>query len=327
MTRLAIWNADSLLGREIKDALAGRRDLWTDLRLLSEASEGALVTDIGGEAALIQPAKPENLKDLDLLFYCAEPNRDGEIPEVVPRELPTVLVASEPRSFSAPPIVAGVNSHPKAIQEAGGVVASAHPAIVGLAHLLHPLLGLGLEACTATVVLPSSSRGQEGIDALLDQTRSILAFQPQEENEIFHFQLAFNLVPDALAGDLLARQLGEVLEADLELAVQSSLGGIFHGVTLSAHVRLGEGTTASTLQSVLEATPLLEPATRPESLGPISAAGSSSIRLAPVAVSTAADSFWLRAVMDNLTVGGALNAIGVAEAVLAATSDDGGYTM
>lgn len=320
MTRLAIWNAESLLGREIKETLAGRRDLWDDLRLLSDAAEdAALVTEIAEEAALVQPATSENLEDVDLLFYCPASADEGALPDAIPESLPTVVVAGDAPVAGPPPAVAGVNA-PEA-----RLVTSAHAPLVGLAHLLHPLLPLGLEACAASVVLPSSIRGQEGIDSLLNQTRAILAFQPPPEDDLFGHQLAFNLVPDAFDGSALAAPLAQILGADAELAIQTWLGGVFHGLTIGAHVRLGPEVDEERVREALAASAAIEFSDEPGTLGPVSVAASAKLVLGPVETSTAPHSYWLRAVMDNLTLGGALNAIGVAEAILG--SDRAGYTM
>ena len=328
MTRLAIWNPESLLGRELKDTLAQRRDLWDDLRLLSEASEeGAIVTDIADEAALVLPATAENLEDVDLLFYCAGSAETGQVPDLVPETVATVVVTGDAPVQGLPAAVAGVNAPDTRI------VSSAHSTLVGLAHLLHPLLPLGLEACTASVVLPSSTRGQEGIDSLLNQTRAILAFQSPPEEDIFNFQLAFNLVPSALQSDQLAGSLAAILGTDAgtgtEIAIQSSLGSVFHGLAMGAHVRLSAEANEEQVREALLASPALEFADVPETLGPVTVAASPTIQLAPIESSTVPNCYWLRAVMDNLTLGGALNAVGVAEAMLDSrpAGSSAGYTM
>lgn len=201
------------------------------------------------------------------------------------------------------------------------------PAAVALAHLLGPLLGLGLESCAASIVLPSSTKGQEGIDDLLAETRAILAFHPREEKSIFGHQLAFNLLPSPMPGGSIAQTVQEVLGNDQpQVTVQTSLGSVFHSLLIGAHVQLAASTDEISVREALENSPAIEFAESPETLGPIDAAGSNSLHVGTIEASAAPGSFWLRAVMDNLTMGGALNAIGIAEAVLGA-GGDGGYTM
>jgi aspartate-semialdehyde dehydrogenase len=55
---------------------------------------------------------------------------------------------------------------------------------------------------------------------------------------------------------------------------------------------------------------------KPRLLGPIDAAASDKVLFGTVRKDEAAGGLWLWAVMDNLTRGGALNAIEIAEALL-----------
>ena len=95
------------------------------------------------------------------------------------------------------------------------------------------------------------------------------------------------------------------------------------------------------MREALEASSIIEFGEHPETLSPVDAAGSSSLHLGVIepsgppsgspsgSSSGEPGSFWLRAVMDNLTTGGALNAIGIAEAVIlsARAASGDGYTM
>ncbi|MCP4203633.1 MAG: hypothetical protein GY769_17065 [bacterium] len=320
---MAIWGTESLLGRELKDTLAQRRDLWDDLRLLGRDPDSSTVSEIAGEAVLIQPGTEENLSDVDILYVCGEPGEPMDIPAGLPEHATTIILAGDEPIDGFPAVVAGVNSDVLARAGQAATLLSAHPAAVALAQLLKPLADLGLESCTASVLLPSSTKGQEGIDELLAQTRSILAFQPRPE-ELFGCQLAFNIAPSSFPGGKIAETVREVLGDDkIRVAVQASIGGVFHSLLVGAHVRLAAPADEAAVRQALEASPSLEFAERPETLGPVDAAGSSSLHLGAIEASTAPNSFWLRAVMDNLTAGGALNAIRIAEAVL----ESDGYTM
>lgn len=328
MTRLAIWRAESLLGRELKDTLATRRDLWDDLRLLGpEGSDTSTVSEIDGEAALILPGTEDNLGDIDLLFLCTESGEDIEIPKGVSAETVTIVVSENEPPHGYPSVVAGLTG---ADAESGGgspVLVSAHPGAVALAHMLEPLIELGLTSCTASLILPSSVQGQVGIDGLLNQTRSILAFQPLPEDAPFDFQLAFNVVHSPDTGRRIAKTVQDVLgRKDLSVAAQASLGGVFHALTVDAHVRLSPEVQVEALRAALEESKIIEVVGRPDALGPIDAAGSILLKMGQIEEAGSDGEFWLRAVMDNLTAGGALNAIGIAEAVLALRPADR-YTM
>ena len=74
--------------------------------------------------------------------------------------------------------------------------------------------------------------------------------------------------------------------------------------------------TRRTPTPVFAAHPLLEQADKPRHLGPVDAAASDKVLLGAVRKDEATGGFWLWAAMDNLTRGGALNAIEIAEAVV-----------
>lgn len=319
MTRLAIWRPESLIGQELKDVLTTRRHLWDDLRLLGPETDSGRVSEIADEATLVHRATKDNLSDVDLLFYCPEPRDPINVPDGLAKRATAIVVAGDEPTEGIPAIVAGVNSRTVAGIERPATLLSAHPAAVALAHLLEPLFELGLESCVASALLPSSTKGQEGIDELLGETRAILAFQPRSEESVFAHQLAFNVAPSPFPGRRIAETVQEVFgRPQVRIAVQASVGGVFHSLLLGAHVQLSGPTEETAVREALAASPIIQFAERPETLGPVDAAGSSSLHLGTIEPSTAPGSFWVRAVMDNLTTGGALNAIGIAEAILQA---------
>lgn len=312
MTRFAILNPESLQGREIKDGLARRPDLYDDLRLLtSELEEGGVVTQVGDEAAFVLPATRENTADVDVLFACTE-NEVLEPLEGLPAEATTILVPGGAGVESEPVFVAGINDGVLR----GMTVASAHPVVVALAHLLHPLVDLGLKGATTTAILPSSIFGQGGIDELLNQTRALLAFQTEPEQEHLEGQLAFNLVPGSASGSQLAANLAAVLGREPgDFEVQTLLGGVFHGLALSVHVRLDPKVDADSLVSALSESSWIDSGRDSQHLGPIDAAGKNDLLLGKIGPGAVPGSFWLWAVLDNLIAGAARNAIGLAEAL------------
>jgi aspartate-semialdehyde dehydrogenase len=131
-------------------------------------------------------------------------------------------------------------------------------------------------------------------------------------------QLAFNLMPAEVSGSTLAESLAEVLGGSARVAVRSLQGGIFHGVSASLWVELGSGLQAAEVREAITAGAFVESAEAPQDLGPVAAATTDQILLGEVEKDPSHDGgFWIWAVMDNLTRGGALNAVGVAEELLA----------
>jgi aspartate-semialdehyde dehydrogenase len=188
--------------------------------------------------------------------------------------------------------------------------------VVLLAHLLHPLRGLSPEAVTATVLQPASMHGNAGLEELFEQTRQIVAMTGQRSNPVFGAQLSFNLLPttaDALPlAETLSQVLGGVPGGVGPVALQVVQGSVFHSVTASLYVRFGGNASVQGLRKALAAHPYLEIADRPKHLGPIDAAASGKVIFGTIRKDPAGG-FWIWAVMDNLTRGGALNAIEIIE--------------
>ncbi len=315
---LAIVEATTLLGKEVRDTLIGQPDLWREIRLLTtrESEVGAL-SEVAGAATFVQRADEDGLSGVDLVFCCGTDEEARKVLDVLPETATAVVVASDLKDYAAiagQPIVAGVNF---AKSQHGRVLLSPHPAVVLLAHLLHPLRGLGIEEAVATVILPASMHGDPGIDELFEQTRQIIAMTARRPSPIFGAQLAFNLLPTPASVVPLSTQLREVLAGDPPASLQLVQGGVFHSLAASVYVRFANPADAKSLRRTLGQQPHLELAKKPGHLGPIDAAAHEKILVGAVQEEPSTQGgFWLWAVMDNLTRGGALNAVEIAAEVL-----------
>jgi len=223
-----------------------------------------------------------------------------------------VVLSPDATPEDGQPVVAGVNTEDARL---GQVLVSPHPAVVLLAHLLQPLRNLQIESAVATVIQPASLYGTAGLEELFEQTRQIVAMTERRPTPIFGGQLAFNVLPTTADALPLADLLGKVVDGAPPVAIQVLQGGVFHSLAVSLCVRLGGAGGKATVQSVrkaLSASPYIEAAGRPKNLGPIDAAAQDKVIFGTVR-KDATGGFWLWATMDNLTRGGALNAIEIVE--------------
>ncbi|MDH3255926.1 MAG: hypothetical protein OEM62_13100, partial [Acidobacteriota bacterium] len=109
MTRVAIINSESLMGKELKLALSGRRDLWDEVRLLTAipAEVGTVTEGVVG-AAFVQELSDETAEGLDVVIVCPGPLPATESPGFGPATI-LYLCPSHPMT-GATSIVAGVNA-------------------------------------------------------------------------------------------------------------------------------------------------------------------------------------------------------------------------
>jgi aspartate-semialdehyde dehydrogenase len=311
MSKYAILHPTTLLGKELKETLE-RSSGWQEILLLStDDDEVGTLTEVGGAAAMVQRYDPDSLDELTAVFLCGPVASSRSILAELPPDVTAILLSPDATLDDGRPVVAGVN-----LQQAGagGALVSPHPAVVLLAHLLHPLADLQPQHAVATVLQPASMEGDPGIEELVEQTRNIFTMGGRKPSPVFGSQLAFNLMPTPLSAEPLSAQLGAVLGRTSPAALQVIQAGVFHSLSASVHLHFGVETTPQAIRQALAASPYLEVADDPKHLGPIDAAGSEKAIFGTVRKATDGG-FWLWAVMDNLTRGGALNAVEIAEAV------------
>ena len=318
MTVLAVVEPNGLIGTELRQELRRHRELWSEVRLLSADTdpEVATLSELDG-AALVQPLSAEQLEGVDLAFFCDLDDDSAASWDLAAEGTTRILVSPETAPAAAAPIVAGVNAESAS---RGGLLLSPHPAVVLLALLLHPLRPLGLAEAAAWLVQPATMRGRRGLDELMEQTRSLLAFSDERPSEVFGKQLTFNLLPTDRPTAPLGEQVAALLGGGPTPTIELVQGAVFHSFSGSLLVGFDEDPGGEAIAAALAAHPLIEAhdPEGPPSLGPIDAAGGSRVLLGPVSPADGRPGqYWLRAVMDNLTRGGAANALEIAAAALA----------
>jgi aspartate-semialdehyde dehydrogenase len=311
MTRVAIVHPTTLLGKELREALARRPDLGLEVRLLSaDEEEIGTVTEGAGAAAFVDRFDPDLLGETAVVFFCGEIERDRPLLAAMPPEPLSVLLSR------------GAGAGDGRIEVAGGgldfptsgPVVSPHAAVVGLVHLLRALSPLHPREALVTAIQPASEYGEAGIEELYGETRGILAFAGERKHALFGRQLAFNLLPAAAGdGEALSEQLAAAIGADAPTCrVRLLQGSAFHGVALSIELRFAKAVAPREVASRVAADPAFDTVRTAKRLGPIDAAASERILVGEVRGDDEGR-VWIWAVLDNLTVGGVLNGIALAE--------------
>lgn len=313
MRVLAIVEPGGLVAKELREQLEGRPQLWRELRLLTAAEEEVgTLADVAGGAAIVQRLSAETLEGVDLAFLFGGEAATRRALEAMPPGARAVVFAPDP-SVAGPPRVAGVNL-PESLDEP--VVLSPHPGAVLLALLLHPLRSLGLARADATLLQPVSVFPAESLDQLFEQARGLLTFSKVPASAHWQRQLAFNLQPAEEAGARVRDELAAVLAGGPPVTAAVVQAGVFHGFAASVHLTFSPDPGAEAIRDALEAAPGLAWADQ-EGLGPVDVAGGNDLLLGPLrADGGPSGSYWVWAVMDNLTRGGASNALAIAEALL-----------
>jgi aspartate-semialdehyde dehydrogenase len=321
---LAVFDAQTLIGKGVRDHLVGRSFPIASMRFFSSEPDPEVnLTEFAGEAMFVSAADPEALGPLDIAFLCGS-RREGERYLAWPAERGFTAIdltsAARPGG-NAPPINAAVNAD--RLGEEARLVPTPHPIALMLSTVLAAAhRGCGLRDAAVTALQPVSEAGEEGINELYRQTLGLLNFQEWPQ-EIFRRQLAFNLVP-ALTyrpGSAPGRvDVGEVEEEirlitgpGFDLAVGIVLAPVFHCHAALARLVLAPGKGPADLAAALGAAADIRVDAAGTRATPVDRAGEAGILVAGPWPAGSPGSCWIWIVSDNLQAGAAFNAVRIAE--------------
>lgn len=308
----AVVNAVGLLAKELREQLDKRPDLVREQRLLTTVEEEVgVLTETGGAAAVVGRFSADELDGVDVVFLCGPAAESRKALAAVPAEKPAILLSLDATPDDAPPVVAGINLEagigPRAL--------SPHPAAILLVHLLHPLREHGLLRAEATLLQPASVFSVEALDQLFEQARNLLTFQPAVDSPHWPRQLAFNVLATEDVAANVRTETRALLGESVEISVQVLQAGVFHGFAASVHLAFEPDPGVDALRAAYADRPYLRWADDDSPLGPIDAAATDDVLLGHLRPDRPG-SYWLWSVMDNLTRGGATNAVAIAETLL-----------
>lgn len=313
MTRIAILDPTDLLGKEVCSGLERRSSWVSEVRLFTTVHEEELpLTEYEGQPVVVQELGEGHLDDIDLILACGPAGRQRAGLQHRTAASTSVMLSPDAELADGVPVVSGVNDDDA---RRGAQILSPAPGVVALAHLLAPLTDLALTRAVATIVQPVSTEGSSGLEALMEQARALLSFADRPAAGPLGGQLAFNLLPTSTPSDA-ADQLSHVLGPRPPIAVATLRGGIFLGVSVSLWLHYDSDPGATAIRDALAGSLYVALVEDPEHLGPIVAAGREEVLCGGIEPdSRTAGAYWLWAAVDNLTRGGALNALEIAESL------------
>jgi aspartate-semialdehyde dehydrogenase len=316
MSAIAVVHPMTLVGKELRDRLEAHPALATEVRLYAtDEAEVGTVTDAGGAAGFVNRLDEDSLEGAKIAFFCGEIGAEREILRKLPEGTRAILLSRGAGLEDG--VIAAPDFHERDWIREPRLLSPA-PATLLLAKLLAALVPAGIRTASATVVLPVSGYGQAGLDALYDETRALLTFSGHRKSKLFGSQAAFNLFPGEPSGAEIERQVAALAGSHgPKITVQTAQGGIFHGVTASVLAEGGSGFTAAAARARLAANDEFTVPKHPESIGPVDAAGDERILIGETR-DAGEGRVWIWSAMDNLTTGGAINALRVADIVLGA---------
>jgi aspartate-semialdehyde dehydrogenase len=311
--RIVLAGASSLLGSEVKSLLEESRFAGWDLRLVDEDEAAGILTEAGGEAALIQRVEEGSFRGARFAFL-ASSRGFGEQCLAPARKAGATVIDFSHAAMSDPD---GAPWFPKIEMLSGksvwkkspvfGVLSAGGTAIASLALVLRRF---GMQRLVAVVYEPVSEAGRAGVEELETQTSQLLSFQ-SVGNRVFGTQAAFNMLPRfgsesrVVLQEKLLELRAEISAAEegAKISVNLVHAPVFYGTTFSVCADLGNAADAAALvQAVKEAGFAVVPI---EEAGPsnVSVAGDTVLYLSEPRPDTARENcWWFWGAGDNLRV-------------------------
>ena len=317
MYKIAIVGASTLLGKELKDALAESSLAAADFVLLDEDEGLGKLDQLGDEITFVQPISPDAFEHVDFTFFCGAENLTRKYWREALRAGSTVLDLAGALDQETGVLVRSpwVGAQDATVDLFTPAVVPAHPAALALALLMERLQQAApVREAAATVLLPASEFGRQAMDELHQQTVNLLSFQSLPR-ATFDAQSAYNLLcgfgENAKASLLgiearIRRQYNMLAARRLpELALQTISAPVFHGHGISIFAELERPVDLAALEEALSGDHIdlvLEDTDSPSNLA---ATGQNDVlvrlRLEPGARNANESSrVWLWAASDNL---------------------------
>jgi aspartate-semialdehyde dehydrogenase len=315
--RIVVAGASSLLGGELKSLLEESRFAGWDLRLVDEDEAAGILTEAGGEAALIQRVEEDTFRGARFAFFTGS-HGFGERCLGPAKGAGATVIDFSHASLSDPD---GVPWFPK-IERLGGRIASKKSNVFGvcsaggtaIATLALMLRRYGWQRLVVVVNQPVSEAGRDGVEELETQTSQLLSFQTVG-NRVFGTQAAFNMLPRygtesrvGLANKLfelraeLAAAVGDPAEV-LKISVNLVHAPVFYGTTFSACVDLERGTEQAALVEASREAGFVVVASGEAGPSNVSVAGDTALYLCePLPDRARENTWWFWGAGDNLRV-------------------------
>src|SRR5258705_9747884 len=305
--RIVIAGSSSVLGVELKSLLEESKVGGWDLRLVDEELAAGVLTEAGGEPAVIQPVEEGSLDKARLIFFTGSAEFSRTNLKAAAQTGAHMIDLSGAALEDAEDRPA-VPWFPKLDSLRGedssadgrlfGVPSAAATATSALALALSKL---GLLWMNAIHFQPVSEAGRAGIEELEAQTGKLLSFQPFGQ-PVFDTQVAFNMLDRFGAGS--RQKLGSVaqrIRAEVRTcvnkkvalpAVQVVHAPVFYGATFIAGAHVDVLSSSSIEKVCREAGFAVVPEGDPRPSN-VSVAGQESIALSPPELdSSAPGTFW-----------------------------------
>lgn len=328
---VAIAGATGVVGGTVRTILEERGFPAAELRLLASARSAGRTLPFRGAEIEVQELGPRSFNGVDLVFFAA----GGSVSTGYARQAiaagATVIDKSSVfrQDPDVPLVVPEVNADHLAAHK--GLIATPNCSTIQMVVALKPIYdAVGIERVVVSTYQAVSGSGQGGIAALDAQSRQWAGGEPVEQ-QFYPYQIAFNALPhiDSFLPSGCTREEQKMVDetvkifADPDLKVTATCVRVpvFGAHSEAVNVQTRGKLSAAGARELLAAAPGVVVVDSPEELRypmPLEAEGKDAVYVGRIRDDvTIANGLDMWVVSDNLRKGAALNAVQIAETLVA----------
>lgn len=194
--RVAIVGATGLVGQEFIKILAQRNFPVESLSLLASDRSAGKKIDFKGKPLEVRETTPAGFEDIDLALFSAGADISRHFAPIAAKKGVVVIDNSVAFRMEAgvPLVVPEVNIEDA--QKHQGIIANPNCSTIQMVVALNPLHQFNpIKRVVVSTYQAVSGTGTPAIDALSEQTRTVLEGQPVTPH-VYPHQIAFNLLPE-----------------------------------------------------------------------------------------------------------------------------------
>ena len=326
---MALVGTDSFQGKEIKGVLSKEKFPNMSLELFDPEveEEYSKLTEHQGEPRVIFPLDEEAIKHCDLVFLAADKKTNKRYGALVSNVNFRAIDLSETFNTDKkiPVVVAGVNDR-KILEKKPRLIANPHPVTIVLSHVFHALMPeFGLKKAIAMILQPASAFGEPGIGELANQSLDLMNGAALSK-KLFKAQVAFNLLSQiektdecgfALKEKQVKQEVGRVFDnKNFPLSLSFVQAPVFHTYSILSYLELDKKAEIPLLENIFKQSSYFEflPPSTACPVSSVTVSGKDKIHISQIKKEKSfPNSFWVWTVVDNLTMGSALNAVEIAQ--------------
>lgn len=327
---VAVVGATGAVGREMLQTLERRDFPAASVKALASARSAGTALPFKGGELTVEELTPQSFAGVDLaLFSAGGGTSETFAPHAVRAGCVVVDNSSQWRMDERCPLVVP-EVNPQALKKHKGIIANPNCSTIQMVVALMPLhKAAGVKRVVVSTYQAVSGTGQKAIAELENQVRQMFNMQDPDV-KVYPHRIAFNCLPqiDVFLDNgytkeemKMVLETVKIMEADIPVTATTVRVPVFYGHSEALNVELDKPLSAKDARALLAVAPGIQVVDNPDAKMypmPIDAAGEDEVFVGRIREdATRPNTLNLWVVADNIRKGAALNAVQIAERLLA----------